>query len=286
MNESQKKEIQMLLKAFVERHPSQKKAADALRVADGTLIKIKSGDWNHISDDMWRNIGKQVGYNPKGGWKTVPTGPFNACMRTYDFAQEYSAVLAIVADAGKGKTAASLHYKNKRDNVYHIVCSEYFNRKVFLQKVLESMGKPDTGANVSDMMDRIVTTLRRQECPFIIIDEADKLTDAVLYFFITFYNQLQGKCGIALVGTEYLEQRILKGKRLRRKGYAEIYSRIGRKFSRLPDLTKQDIASICEANGVSDEGIVSRIYNECDNDLRRVERAVLKVKVAKVKKAA
>lgn len=55
------------------------------------------------------------------------------------------------------------------------------------------------------MMDDIVDTLKRKDAPLIILDEADKLTDQVLYFFISLYNQLEGHCGIILTATSFLQ---------------------------------------------------------------------------------
>ena len=126
----------------------------------------------------------------------------------------------------------------------------------------------------SEMMDDIVDTLKRKDAPLIVLDEADKLTDQVLYFFISLYNQLEGHCGIILTATSFLKKRIERGVRLNRKGYAEIYSRIGRKFVALPLLNSEDIAAVCVANGVSDAKSINSIIDEAEGDLRRVKRSV------------
>ena len=85
------------------------------------------------------------------------------------------------------------------------------------------------------------------------MDEADKLSDQVLYFFITLYNQLEDHCGIVLLATDYLEKKIRKGLRLNRKGYKEIYSRIGRRFIPLRAVNLTDITGVCIANGITDK---------------------------------
>ena len=43
-----------------------------------------------------------------------------------------------------------------------------------------------------------------------VLDEADKLSDQVLYFFISLYNKLEDRVGIILCATDYLEKRIKK----------------------------------------------------------------------------
>lgn len=280
MIENQKKEIQTLLKAYVEQYPSQKKAVDSLRkVSEATIINIRKGNWENISDDMWRTISKQIGFSKKGSWSFIETVDAKTLIHYFEDAREYSNVFAITAPSGSGKTFVSAWYEGKKHNVYHISCAEYFNRKVFLTKILEKLGKENTGYNVAEMMDLIVDTLMRQENPLIILDEVDKLPDPALYFFITLYNHLHSKCGIVLLATDFFAKRIIRGRRINKKGYAEIFSRLGRRFISLRGTDKNEVAQICKANGLRDDQSITAIYNEYEGDLRRLERGVHKHKV-------
>ena len=128
--------------------------------------------------------------------------------------------------------------------------------------------------SVSEQMDTIVEALNSADAPLIILDEADKLRDQVLYFFISLYNSLEGHCGIVLVATDYLKNRIERGVRLKKKGYEEIFSRIGRKFVQLQVINGEDITAVCKANGVVDPAEIQKIIAESESDLRRVKRAV------------
>lgn len=287
MTDAQKKEIQILLKKHIEQYPSQKKAVDALRhVSEATVINIRTGKWESISDDMWRSLGKQVGFSAKGKWLFIHTGNSKAIIKYFDDAAEYSNVFAITADAGSSKSATAAYYEGKHNNVYHIECAEYFNRKVFLGKIMQRMGMDNMGYTVPEMMEEIVDALMKKETPLIILDEVDKLPDPVLYFFITFYNTLQGHCGIVMLATDYLAKRIVRGRRLGKKGYNEIYSRLGRRFITLKGIVQQEVEEICRQNGCDDPLTIASIYNECEGDLRRVERMVHKYKVSNLKKAA
>lgn len=287
MNESQKKEIQMLLKSFIEQYPSQAKAVEKLHgVSEATVINIRRGDWENISDDMWRKVGKQVGWANKGNWQIVQTGATKKLIQIFDDAREFSNVFAVTADPGSGKSFVSEWYEKKRDNVYVISCSEYFNRKTFLQQILHKMGRPNTGYSVPEMMDLIVEISMKKENPLFIFDEFDKVSDSILYFFITLYNRLEGFAGIVMMATDYLAKRINKGKRNNKKGYSEIFSRIGRRYIGLPAPTQAEVFEIGRANGVNDPQDLHSIYNECENDLRRVKRSIHKRKVRPLKKAA
>jgi Cdc6-like AAA superfamily ATPase len=287
MTDSQKKEIQMLLKTFIEQYNSQAKAVNALKnVSEATIINIRRGDWESISDDMWRNVGKQVGFSGKGKWQLVETKAAQTLINFFDDAREFSNVFAITASPGSGKSFIAEWYEQKRQNVYLISCSEYFNRKVFLQQILSKMGKVNTGLNVPEMMELIIETSLKKEIPLLILDEFDKVPDSILYFFITLYNKLEGNMGIVMMATDHLAKRIMRGRKMNKKGYSEIYSRIGRRFMLLPDVEEKEVFEICKANGVSDPQDLHSIYNECDGDLRRVKRGIHKRRLKTMKKAA
>lgn len=271
----EKKQICEQLRAYCEQKGSQNKAANALKVSSATVSKILSGNWETIADEMWRGIAGAVGRQPiSEGWQLVPTRAYNAMTFALENAQRDSLVMAVIGSAGSGKTEAVKNYTATGRNVYHLVCSEYWNRRTFMAKVLQTMGVAYSGNTVADMMEAIVDTLKRKESPLIVLDEADKLSDQVLYFFISLYNQLEDRCGIILTATSYLRARIEKGLRLNRKGYAEIFSRIGRKFVELPLHNSEDVAAVCVANGVIDTKTINRIIDESDSDLRRVKRSV------------
>jgi DNA transposition AAA+ family ATPase len=274
ITETQKIEIQNLLNQFVERKPSQAKAAAALRnVSEATVINIRKGKWDGIKDDMWRNVGAQVGFSNDMTWKIVETKGFNALIELIENAREHSLVLAITAQEGYGKSATSDWFQENTQNTYRLECADYFNKKLFLQELCRTMSL-DRSGTVGEIMTTIIRYVRTQDKPVIILDEVDKLPDPSFYFFITLCNQLQDKCGIVVTATDYLQKRMEKGVRLNRKGYKEIYSRMGRNFIKLPDHTFDDVAKICLANGCDDEETIHEIFNQCEGDVRRVKRSV------------
>lgn len=275
MTQEQKKQIADQLRAYVEQKGSGNKAANSLNgVSSATISKVLTGKWETIADDMWRSISAQTGSCEGKGWQVVKTRAYDVMTFTLASVQADSLTAAVIGGAGSGKTEAIKNYTAAGRNVYHMVCSEYWNRRTFMAKLLQNMGATVSGTTVSDMMDNIIDTLKRKEKPLIVLDEADKLSDQVLYFFISLYNQLEDRCGIMLTATSNLKSRIEKGLRLNRKGYAEIYSRIGRKFVELPLPNSEDVAAVCVANDVSDTKAINKIEDEADGDLRRVKRSV------------
>ena len=109
---------------------------------------------------------------------------------------------------------------------------------------------------------------------------ANKLSDQVMYFFITLYNNLEDHSGIVLCATKHLAKRIQRGRKLNKKGYNEIFSRIGRRFIELQGISTADVTAICMANGLTEAGKIREVMEECENDLRRVKRKVHALKNA------
>lgn len=281
MKKEEKQVIAEALKDYCRQKGSQNKAANSMNgVSAATISQILAGNWDSISDDMWRAVAAQTGHDSRE-WRIARTRAYDRMMFLLDSARAESLVLAVTGSAGCGKTEAIRNYGKMHRQVYHLCCSEYWNRRTFMGKLLQCMGIDYTGSTVSDMMDDIIDTLKRTEKPLVVLDEADKLSDQVLYFFISLYNQLEDHCGIILCATDYLEKCIKKGLRIRRKGYEEVFSRMGRKFIPLQVISNEDVAAVCVANGVTNESDIRRIVNDSENDLRRVKRAVWAVQKGK-----
>ncbi len=277
MLEAQKKEIQLHLMQFIPKFKSQRAAADSLKsVSEATIIQMRSGNWDSISDEMWQNVGNQIGWQKKKV-TLIETLAVQTLFLYFGIAKEEGTMFSMVADPGGSKTFTSHAFEEmNRDNVYHIECNDYWNKKLFLTAIMEKLGKPDTGYNVAEMMECITTTLRRKYQPLLIIDEVDKLNDQVLYFLITFYNRLNGICGITLLSTDYFEKRVDRGRKLNKKGFKELFSRMGKKFIRLPQTNKKELAEICQSQGVTSQDDITEIYHDYEGDLRRVSRQILK----------
>lgn len=268
----EKEMIRVRLGEYCEMKGSQKRAATSLvGVSPATVTQIVTGKWELINEKMWRSIAAQIGVK-QTRWNIVETRNYRALSDIFADAQENALVLAVCGEAGTGKSLTAAHYGAENPNVYVLACSEYWNRKTFLRELLRVMGKNPAGDTVGDMVDDVVMALKRRENPLIILDEADKLSDQVMFFFITFYNKLEDYCGIVLMATDYLEKKVRRGLRLNKKGYKEIYSRIGRRFMAMPGLSETDISDVCRANGVEGLREIDTVKKDCEGDLRRVKR--------------
>ena len=274
MEQKEKELIASRLREYCTAQGGQNKAANTLKgVSAATISKILNGDWDTIAEGMWHNVSKQIGSSAEG-WSLVSTSVYDELTELLECAQTDSQVMAIVGSAGCGKSATIRQYASTHDEVTAIVCSEYQNRTSWLSAVMEAMGLDPRGLSVAEKIGQIVRRLKRADKPLLILDEADKMSDQVLYFFVTLYNELEGHCGVVLCATQYLDKRLVRGLRSGRKGYEEVYSRIGRQCIQLSVLSPEDISLVCVANGITGERKVRKIADEAECDLRRVRRAV------------
>jgi DNA transposition AAA+ family ATPase len=251
---------------------SQAHMAKLLEVSTALVSQVVNNNWRLISNEMWRIIQKRLFID--FDWKTVSINNFKLVTQALKTAQKQGISIAISDSAGKSKSETFKHYwKSNINNTIYVQCKTSWTKKTYLKALLTAAGQENYG-KTEELLNRFIKHLMSLESPMVILDQADKLKDPQLDLFMDFYNDLNGHCGFMISGVKALEKRILKGVQQQRIGYEEFYSRIGRKFIELDHITKKDVQLICEANGVLDPAEINYIYNNCEDDLRRVRRDI------------
>ena len=279
MKKTEKDKIRESLRAYVARYPSQNKAVGSLTgTSAGTVSSILNGKDELVSDDMWRRIAAQVGtLQGAGGWQVVETGALLDIRYALEDAKAWKNVTWVTGEAGSGKTTAARLYAQEQREVFYVQCSEDMHKSDFVRELARVVGLRLEGMTLREMWQHILSDLSQMASPLVIFDEADKLTEAVFHYFISLYNNLEDRCGVVFLSTDYIEKRIEQGLRCKKAGYKEIYSRIGRKYYRLDEATDADVLLICQANGLRDERGVERVIldaRQSHYDLRRVRKSV------------
>ena len=283
LSNKQKDAIREALRAYVAKYPSQNKAAGSLKnTSVGTISCIVNGKYENISDKMFLDIAaKIVGGKKENGWEIVETSAYQEISYVLDDAQRWRNVTWVVGEAGCGKTTTARLYAEEHKEVFYILCSEDMKKGDFVREIARKVGIKTDGYNIREVWNMILNDIIQMEAPLLIFDEADKLTDPVFSYFVSLYNNLEEKCGIIFLSTDYIIKRIKKGVHGRKPGYKEIESRIGRKFFELEATTPNDVYSICVANGLSDRKKIDEVIRDaepCDFDLRRVKKAIHRAK--------
>ena len=268
-----KQKVIKALCELVERKGSQDKAAKSLKgVSSATISLILSGRGEEVRERMWQNLATQLEIGNE--WVIADTLQTMQLRALLEDAQSESLVMSVVAPAGTGKTQTSKLYESENKEVYRLACSEFWTKNDFVDELLRSLGESGLGYTKRERMSKAIEALRRKNSPLIVFDEFDKLSDNVWFFFITLYNELEGKCGMVLLSTDSIEVRIKRGLRLNKRGYNEFWSRLGRKCVKLAGVGYEDIEAVCQANGVEDTALIEDIARDCEGDLRRVVRRI------------
>lgn len=271
--------VEALDRFIIQKGSQNKVAAGMAGVSAAMLSQMRNHNWELISDEMWRKVAKYVGVTANG-WNYAETRNSKDLLQFFSDSQQFALVMAITGKAGAGKSETAKKYEEENKNAFVLSCNEYWDKRWFLRELLGKMGKDHAGLTLPEMMHKAVLLLKSLDSPVIILDEADKLADNVLLFFITLYNALENHCGIVLMATHFLEKRIKRGVAMEKKGYREIYSRVGLRFIELEGTSYSDVENICLANGIENKDIIRTISKECDGDVRRVRRLIFSHKRA------
>ena len=281
MKENQKNEIRDALDRYVQRYGSQKKAVASLKgISEATMSVILAGKYENISDNMWSRIRSQV-CSATAGYRLADTSARVNLLGYFMKMKEDSSVMWITGQAGVGKSTTAREYAERNQNVFLLSCSQDMHRSDFMKELSSVIGLDNAGMSIRETLYAIIRHLVTLDRPLLIFDEADKLKDNVLCYFITIYNELEDRCGIVFLSTDAIKRRMESGVNRNLIGYNELYSRIARRFVPLKSATRQEVMEICRLNGVEDRNAIQDVIDEsadAQNDLRRVKRCIVKQK--------
>lgn len=257
----EKQTVQTQLQAYVSKYPSQNKAVNSLGLSTGTVSAILNGKFDNISDEMFLRIRSLVSpINPEE-WAVCETTAYRELSVLLSDAQANQNVSWVVGNAGIGKTTTAHDYASKHENVFVVSCSEDMRRGDFIREMARVIGLKLAQTSLREKLQAVTDALRVLDRPLLVFDEGDKLMDTVFYYFISIYNALEGRCGIIFLSTEYIKRRMSIGLEYDKKGYDEIYSRIGRRFIDLTPATRHEVTAVCRANGLIADSAIAEVVD-------------------------
>lgn len=271
LTEQQKQAVLEAIDLEARKLGSSTKVAAKCGVAVATITEnMKRADKQHlVRDEMWVKVGKALGVKFGRHWNVVETTNYKIIAQLLDMAQSEAIWVPISEKAGSGKSACIVKYvqDDTTDNVYLLQCEEW-SRRAFLINLSRTVGigLPTAGyLSVDYIAGRVIEFFKQRAAtgqPLLILDEADKLRPSALRWLIHLYNKLENELGVVICGTENLKKEIKSGVARAVKGYDEIDSRFGRHFLGLLGATKQDVVMICEANGLTDNAEIEKVWKE------------------------
>lgn len=270
MEATYKQNIANELKHLVSKS-SQERIANRAGVSGATINHMLNGKWDLIKSAMWSKVQNSLKIDFE--WNHFDTANYNDFIQLLTATQERNLSIAIAMKEGRSKSHSYKRFQRMNENVIYVECKNYWTKKTYVQALLTALGIKADGT-VGELIESFIEQVSMLKNPLIIIDQADKLKDPQLDLFMDLYNDLEGRCAFVLSGVPSLSKRILRGVQRDKSGYREIYSRIGRSFITLPEISKKDVIGICAVNGITDADVQVEIFNSCEGDMRRVRRLI------------
>lgn len=284
--QAEKENVVQVINEYCNMFGSRNQAATTLGVSPSHLSAILNGKWDKVSYAMWNMLSHKIkqdggGAKRSDGWQLHESTAFQELTLTFEEAQRTKLAVWVVGEAGSGKTTAAKAYRVDHRDVFYILCAEDMHRGDFIGELYRAVGAHTDIAGVRGQFEAVLSKLNGMGAPLLIFDEGDKLSESVFSYFVSIYNRLEGRAGIVFLSTAHIKRRMSIGLVYNKRGYSEIYSRIGRGFFDLTPATDADISAIAQINGLTNVSDIKKVVadaDKCANDLRRVKQTVSRMR--------
>lgn len=276
---------------------SQDRLAKVLGLKAPDITNLFKGNWQNnsqlIGAEKWLIFARWVNYqkNPEMQWHTAETEVLQLITHQIGMCQAQSMSAMLVDDAGIGKTHAARYYASNNQNAFYVDCSVSSRKTEFIRALAKAVGIGNTG-RLADVLENTLYALSQMDKPVLILDESGDLEQSALLIVKRIYNALEDHCGIYMIGSDGLRTKINSGLYHKRLGFAELYSRFGKRFTAcLPvvpqervEMLREMAAAIALANGIELADHIKAITKSVTMtdggmaDMRRVKREIQKIK--------
>jgi len=225
---------------------SKNELAVQIGVNGAYLSKIETEKFDEINDEVLNKIRAAISLRSVTEvYKTSDLASvFNQCEHT----RKLHLMTGLIADTGMGKTL-SLRAYSMRENVFLVTVNKGMSSKRFLISILKTMGIQFDGG-IHEVMDRIAEELNRLDDPLLIIDEAGKLSHAMILHLHDLREYTRTNCGILLSGMPYFKWNLKKHSERQKEGYAEFLRRIN-VWHELKGLSREETEHVCRDQGIT-----------------------------------
>lgn len=183
-----------------------------------TFTNSRTGKESDIDDKWFAAIADRIGYKVrKEYWPLVETEQFIDIVKELTEAKETSTTRIIVGETGCGKSYTVERFRLAYPlGTYVVTCNQNDTISDLTRKIQKAL-KVSFEGSISYRIDRISVELSRMadnnQRPILILDEAEYLSTRGLLSIKTIYDYLRGVCGIVLIGTEDILNKLERTRR-------------------------------------------------------------------------
>lgn len=221
---------------------SDTKFANSLGLNAAQYSHIKSGKTDRVvSEPKWISIARLLGVNlsDRPEWRTANTPVFQFITAQLEACQQ-GALSAMLCDRSDiGKTYTAQHYVRTHRNAVYVDCSQVKTKAKLIRTIAKSFGVGSTG-RYSDVYEDLVYYLKELPQPLIILDEAGDLNYEAFLEIKALWNATEMACGYYMMGADGLKAKMQRSIDCKKVGYAELFSRFGRRYGSVIPLLEED----------------------------------------------
>lgn len=260
-------------------------------IPNSTFSQLKGGKREGLlRTAQWLDIGRRlnVSLNDRK-WNIVRTDVYTTIEEEIMFCKRYSKSMMFVDECEIGKSFTAKHLSRKLKNCFYIDCSRHKTKNQLIRAIANAIGVDSTGRS-SDVMENVIYYLNYLPEPIIILDEFGDVNHNAVLLIKALWNGTENQCAWYLMGADGLREKIERGKRYKKVGYAEVFSRFSSNFSKAVPTGKEDrqhfysdlIGSVLKAN-LKDQSKYDEILRKClvsdstgrTGGLRRLESLII-----------
>ncbi|MCZ2084129.1 MAG: ATP-binding protein [Flavobacteriales bacterium] len=232
------------------------------------FVPVKGVDVE-IADKYFRIIAETIGLDITGQtifWKFQETPQALQIFSTLEDSKNYGYTNILIGETGCGKTFVSDLFikQNPKDN-FKITVGSMDTIVDLLDKLCEVLKLPQIHSKAKKI-SAIIKELQRLRLngrkPILIFDEAEYMKQTTLCNIKEFHDHLNKKCGLVLIGTDQLLQKIEKLKKKNSPGMPQFYRRVKYGIRHLKSIDTQFKDFL---NGIEDKALRRFLQSECDN---------------------
>lgn len=239
------------------------------QMRNGKYFVPTGGKDVEIADKYFRIIAEAIGMDVSGKtnfWKFHETPQALQIFSTLEDAKLYGYTNILIGETGCGKTYVSDLFirQNPKDN-FKITVGSMDTIVDLLDKLCDVLKLPQVHSK-SRKISAIIKELQRLRItgrnPILIFDEAEYMKQSTLCNIKEFHDHLNKKCGLVLIGTDQLLQKIEKLKKKNSPGMPQFYRRV--KYG-IRNLKSIDTRFNEFLRSIEDKTLVRFLQRECEN---------------------
>jgi len=237
---------------------SQNHLAKKMGISASQLFNIRNTEkWDKISDKLWSNV--ETYFQRSNEWKTIETTNFRLINEICKDSQLNHGLLCVVGKSGLGKTTALKAYAHSNSNAHYVLVDCHQKSKDFFRSILLSLNVEASG-NARHMLQLIVDKVNTLKSPLVILDDAGKLNDGNYKNIQLLFDSTEGKLGIVLSGTLYLQEYVNKMTLKGKMGFDEFKRRV-EYWLKLKEPRYDEVELMCHLQGVTCTDCINYLNN-------------------------